>query len=1185
MKQTLILTLLAAALLTAPNLLPAAPPKDTRQILASAEKAYADGPENGNQAVCAILERHPGNTELAMAGLKLILKYSGGNQEWLRYATRRLLALQELGLVSWHADPTLDIYLSRINQDIAEGRILSAKLLFAGLRERYPDDLRNKGLSPALAQDDLSNASAPPPTGSPLALLETIELKDHWRQVLGAAPAGIAETLDTIIGEATGELDTKRWAGGVGAIEAWAAMDLHLRRQPAAGLAALRAYQEKKLREDPDNLKLDALKVFRRFPWAETAHRRLLDYGGTDLGKGRFHAAYRSFDDVRTHSVNPEFRRRAAVGCLMALSCLGDAESLAAEFDALDAKAQLPWMGKSVSVAELRRELQPAQKPTVKAPDLETLKIQTVAPPPITPWGGDVEKGGSPELQVQNDHVVLSARWYLATYARNKTDRPKWLRKHEFGSGNLACMPGSYAPALSDGRVYARNRSGDTSEVMNVIDLAGGSDLWSMGRYKSQQDGKEKLRRDGISPNAAPKLHHRQKFLSKPVFTDGSLIYLSYEEGVRNPQRHHSVVAVDLDTRRVLWRSSIPKSGRWSLPHLCGIPPIVHKGFVYSVTSAQAVSCHDLRDGRLVWLNWYSSKQKFWPRRPLPRYAGSPVIVGNRLIYSPLYNGASTIAVDLDTGRLLWRTPYTWVTEQVGRYGKTVLVRDELTLVALSVDEGKIRWSRRFGESIVGRIQLMADRVYVPTESRMVALSAGDGTRIGQRQWALKDGAPQAARIDGDSLFVVANTPYLDPARRILNQNAPKAPALKFPMRLAWTLPISKDTDVIKPPPGSPLAGKAYYQAAGILNCAEANPQGGIVWQRFMSKLDNDKPIFFGELMVLRSEGRFIAFDGRTGERRWSRKASRFVQHAGDYIMAWGGANSGGRVVCLDIKTGKIRWQKTFGHGCQAFAQAKVIHFLQTPSKKPLRHLLINPLTGETIRAYEEIPMDVKDGRGWSVRSLGAKGALLISDGKGAREYALYKMDGKKPRNLGDLGIVNIFVTNEKYAVCEVQKGPELAVYNFEDGGYRASPLAGARYDRNNWNCELDGDRLICVQRSRRVVLFDLKARKVLHDSAVNDRQRRKKDKRYRSQLTSLLRDGNRLFVQMQAARGTQAPSYFIDLKTGGTTEVPGSILSPNIGWYLDRRIPRYSNGLLRIHRQSSHTQAGSSLQFWSPKE
>ena len=1181
MKPTLILTLLAAALLAAAGRLQAAAPMDPKLALAEAVKAYDKGHETGHQAVRAIIERDPGNTQLALAGLRMILIRSA-TPEWSHYASTRLLALQELGVLSWHDNPTFDIYRRRFEHDLKENRRLSAKLLLDDLSRRDPEAEQLGEMGDALDKGQPTYKSVAPPTGSPVPLLSPNELEDRWRQVPGADPAQILEAVDTIIREALLEPDTKNWAGDVGSLEAWTVMDLHLRRQPVARMAGLRAYQEKKLREDPDNLKLDALQVFRRFPWAETAHRRLLDYGSADLGKGRLHAAYRSFDDVRTHSVNPDLQKRAAVGCLLALASMGDAESLAAEFERLDAKTQLPWMGKSVSVAQLRRQIQPAQKSAVKAPDIETLKIQTVVPPPIQHWKQHSIRNWTPsffrqvfpELQVQDDHVVLSARHYLAAYDRDKTDRPKWLRKDEIP--HRACidtMPGSYASAVSDGKVYARNRSIDTSQVMNVIDLASGSDLWSMGRYKGQVGGN--------SLDTTLALDVRQKFLSKPLLVDGLLIYLSNKSGEKNyNSKYDSVVAVDLETRRVVWRSPIIiRRDRRHAPYLCGISPIVHKGFVYTVGSSQDVSCHDLRDGRPVWLHKYKkislpgSNSRYVG---FPRYAGYPVIVGNRLICSPLDNVA-TIALDLETGRLLWSNPYTFAVEQIGRHGDTVLVRDELTVAAISADDGKIRWSRLCEEPIFARVQLIGDRVYIATESKMVALSASDGKLLGQRSWGLPDGRPQSVRIDGDRLFVVGNTAYLDPAQRVLNPNAPKAPALKFPLKLAWELLASSHAQIMAPPLGSPLAGKMYYLDAGILTCAKANPQGGIVWQRFMSKLDNDKPIFFGELMVLRSEGRFIAFDGRTGERRWSRKASRFVQHAGDYIMAWGGSNSSGKVVSLDLKTGKIRWQKTFGHGRQAFAQASVIHIFQTPSKKPLRHLLINPLTGETIRAYEEIPLAVKDGRGWSVRSLGAKGALLISNGKGAREYALYKMDGKKPMNMGDLGIVNIFVTNEKYAVCEVQKGPELAVYNFEDGGYRASPLAGTRYDRNNWNCELDGDRLICVQRSRRVVLFDLKARKVLHDSAVNDRQRRKKDKRYRSQLTSLLRDGNRLFVQMQAARGKQAPSYFIDLKTGGITEAPGSILSPNIGWYHDRRIPRYSNGLLRIH--------GSSLQFWSPKE
>jgi len=575
----------------------------------------------------------------------------------------------------------------------------------------------------------------------------------------------------------------------------------------------------------------------------------------------------------------------------------------------------------------------------------------------------------------------------------------------------------------------------------------------------------------------------------------------------------------------------------------------------------------------------------------MPRYAGSPVIVGNRLICSPLDKIASTIALDLETGRLLWKNPYTFAVEQIGRHGNTVLVRDELTLAALSADDGKIRWSRRCGEPIIARVQLAGDRVYIPTESKMVALSAKDGTHLGQRSWDLPDGQPLSARVDGDRLFVVGNIPYLDPAKRVLNPNAPKTAALKFPLHLAWELPMSYHTKVMEPPSGSPLAGKAYCLDAGILTCVEANPQGGIVWQRFMRKVDNGKPIFFGDLLILRSEERFIAFDGRTGERRWTRRvAGGFVQQAADYLMVCG-SNSNGKVVCLEIKTGKIRWQKTYGHGCQAFAQASAIHFFHTPNGKPFRHFVVNPQTGETIRTYEDILQEaVKADGWWTVRSCGARGALLGTAGRAKPEYRIYKLDGKKPNpwRLGNIQIAHVIASNEKYTVVE-ETGHQVGVYKFEDDGYRITPLvmAGIGFDRSNWYLDREGERLI--YRGRRLILFDLQGKRILHDSEVKENERLKNDKekeKHKSVPGCLLRDGNRLFVQMRPPHWLKepAPSYFLDLQTGRTTEAPGSVLWTNPPWYTARRILRYSNGLILLHQATPRTTEHA-LQFWCPGE
>jgi hypothetical protein len=365
--------------------------------------------------------------------------------------------------------------------------------------------------------------------------------------------------------------------------------------------------------------------------------------------------------------------------------------------------------------------------------------------------------------------------------------------------------------------------------------------------------------------------------------------------------------------------------------------------------------------------------------------------------------------------------------------------------------------------------------------------------------------------------------------------------------------------------------------------------------------------MFFGEVIVLRNGHAFIAFNGRTGERLWSRYISHAAQGGSSGDIIWCRDDRYGKVSCLDFKTGKTLWQQGFNGPVNISVQGSVMHVLQTRGKE-LRHFVVNLRTSQPVKTYEGIKLGDKETH--CQFYMGSQGAFInrVDHQKKTREHLHYKLDGKPViRHVKrQWGHFQVLASSDKYIVVKEQRahadGDEVAVYKFGDAGYRATPLSA----RDNRILELDGDRL-CLNRSGHIVLFDLQAKKVLHDSEVRESRRKKSDEEKRMRFISkpegLIRHGNRLFVQMtyptkrvqeegsgifKYVPAIPAPSYFLDLQTGKTTDAPGSLIFPDVGKVLpfvhQGRIPRYSNGL--IMKNTAHYQYQGYVNFiqcWSP--
>jgi outer membrane protein assembly factor BamB len=120
-----------------------------------------------------------------------------------------------------------------------------------------------------------------------------------------------------------------------------------------------------------------------------------------------------------------------------------------------------------------------------------------------------------------------------------------------------------------------------------------------------------------------------------------------YTMGNRNGQ--DVVSCLNAGSGRVIWTHRYPcPVGDYGGPRAT---PTVHSGRVYTLSREGQAFCLDAGSGRPVW----SKDLRRETRAETPKwgFAGSPLVVGNRVIYNV---GAAGTAVDRETGRVLWRS-------------------------------------------------------------------------------------------------------------------------------------------------------------------------------------------------------------------------------------------------------------------------------------------------------------------------------------------------------------------------------------------------------------------------------------------------------------------------------------------------------------------------------------------------
>lgn len=164
-----------------------------------------------------------------------------------------------------------------------------------------------------------------------------------------------------------------------------------------------------------------------------------------------------------------------------------------------------------------------------------------------------------------------------------------------------------------------------------------------------------------------------------------------------------TVFCFDAASGRLLWKHEYPlakdarmfEGGPASTPNVDGQR-------VYTVSHQGDLFCLDAATGKPVWYKHY--QRDFRGQRPEWGFAGSPLVAGNLLICDVGGRGASTVAFDKATGKVIWKSGddgagYATPVAATFSGKKTIVLFKAEHLVGLDAGNGRELWRQQWKTS------------------------------------------------------------------------------------------------------------------------------------------------------------------------------------------------------------------------------------------------------------------------------------------------------------------------------------------------------------------------------------------------------------------------------------------------------------------------------------------------------
>ena len=192
---------------------------------------------------------------------------------------------------------------------------------------------------------------------------------------------------------------------------------------------------------------------------------------------------------------------------------------------------------------------------------------------------------------------------------------------------------------------------------------------------------------------------------------------------------HDCFRCCDADTGRLLWDVQRLSIGALDYGNSPRATPLIDGDRVFCLGAHGALLCINLAHGKVIWEQ--NLRDKFQPAADLPwGYCGSPLLIDGRLIVAPGAAEASLVALNPDTGAIIWTSRGTgpsYGSLIVGKFGdqRQIVGHDADSLGGWDIQTGRRLWTVK--PTVAGDFNVPTP---VAHEGRLLVTTENNGTRL-----------------------------------------------------------------------------------------------------------------------------------------------------------------------------------------------------------------------------------------------------------------------------------------------------------------------------------------------------------------------------------------------------------------------------------------------------------------------